>query len=493
MVKKQIIYIWFMSLIVLISYINPKVAYSQTSKLFLFIEKSDYMLGRPIRAEIYGVALKTKISDINLSKLNKNFGVLTDYSVNSTRDKRWPKQSVQILKFKLYPRYIGKLTLPQLNINDLKTKKRTIDVSIGETGEPIIFSSTNMPYERQKFIINISIKSDNATSRLSIRDDFNINGFESTTLPFSRIKEKDGTYTNKIGWALTALKNGEQKIELPPIEYSVSGVLRKQFYLPHKIINIKALPSYVPPTLPVGEITLQNHLPLTWLIQPDTLVYWNINIRGEVSNAYRLPAILRQLRSNSDFKFLPVSSKHSNEISSDNLLSVTNYTIPFKALSSGFLKLPKLTIQYFDPNTGEIKDTVYKSSRIFVLGLFWQVILITFVLYLIYNLLNIIYKKAIKLKISTQKRTKALGNLQEINNATQIKKSLQLIAEAECWPKNLTISQWGNYWEKKYQVNNGFNDLIQKISSFCYSLETNSDINELGLQLYNIIKNRKRC
>ena len=482
-----------MSLIVLISYINPKVAYSQTSKLFLFIEKSDYMLGRPIRAEIYGVALKTKISDINLSKLNKNFGVLTDYSVDDTRDKRWPNQSVQIIKFKLYPRYIGKITLPQLNINDLKTKKREINVNIGETGEPIISSSTNIPYERQQFIINISIKSDNATSRLSIKDDFNINGFESTSLPFSRIKEKDGTYTNIIGLALTSLKNGEKKIELPPIEYSVSGVLRKKFYLPHNIINIKALPSYVPPTLAVGEITLQNHLPNTWLIQTHTLVYWNINIRGKVSNAYRLPAILRQIRSNSDFKFLPVSSKHLSETSSDNLLSVTNHTIPFKALSSGLLKLPELTIQYFDPNTGEIKDIAYKSSRIFVLGLFWQVVLFTFILYFIYNVFSVIYKKAIKLKISTQKRTKALGNLQEINNATQIKKSLQLIAEAEYWPKNLTISQWGNNWGKKYQVNDGFDDLIQKISSFCYSLESNNDISKLGLQLYNIIKNRKRC
>ena len=69
---------------------------------------------------------------------------------------------------------------------------------------------------------------------------------------------------------------------------------------------------------------------------------------------------------------------------------------------------------------------------------------------------------------------------------------MKLIAEAECWPKNMTISQWGINWKKKYKVNDSFDDLMQKTSSFFYSLETNSDINELGLQLYSLIKNRKR-
>ena len=492
MVRKQMINIGLVFLLVLLSYFNPNVALSKTSKLLLFIEKSDYMLGRPIRAELFGVALKTKITDIDLSKLNKNFGVLTDYSVNDTRDKRWPNQPVQILKFKLYPRYIGKIIIPHLSANDLKTKEREIDVNIGGTGEPKISSSTNKPYERQQFILNISIKSDDSTSRLSISEDFKINGFESTSLPFIRIKEINGTYTNKIGWALTALKSGEQKIELPPVEYSVSGVLRKQFYLPHNIINIKPLPSYVPPTLPIGEITLESQPPYTWLIQADTLAYWKINIKGEVNNAYRLPAILRQIKSNSHFQFLPVNSKHLSEISNNNLLSITNYTIPFKALSSGFLKLPDLTIQYFDPNKGGIKDVTYKSSRVFVLGLFWEITLGIFVFYLIYTLFIFTFKKAIKLKISIEKRAQALCNLQEIENALQIKESIKLIAEAECWPKNMTISQWGNSWKGKYKVNDGFDDLIQKTSSLFYSLETNNDINELGLQLYSLIKNRKR-
>ena len=492
MVKKQTINFWVVSLLILLSYFNPKVAFSETSKLLLFIEKNNHILGRPIRAELYGVALKTQITDIDLSRLNKEFGVVTDYSINDTRDKRWPNQSVQILKFTIYPRYIGKIIIPSLNINNLITKKKEIVVNIGDTGEPKISLPTNMPYERQQFILNVSIKSDDSTSRLSIREDFNINGFESTLLPFSRIKEKNGTYSNNISWALTALKSGEQKIELPPVEYSVSGVLRKQFYLRQNMIKIKPLPSYIPPTLPIGKISLEAQPPYSWLIQTDTLAYWNINIRGEVSNTYRLPAVLRQIKSNSHFQFLPVNSKHLSEISNNNLLSVSNHTIPFKALSSGFLKLPDLTIQYFDPIKGEIKHLAYESRRIFVLGLFWQIVLGTFMLYLIYNLFNVLYRKSMKLKISNEKRTKALEYLQEIKNTKQMKDSLQLIAEAEYWPKNMTISQWGNNWKKKYQVNETFDDLMQKISSFLYSLETNDDINKLGLQLHNLIKNRKR-
>ena len=492
MVRNKTLNIGLMSLLVLLSYFNSSVALSETSKLFLFIEKSDYMLGRPIRAELVGVALKTKITDINLSKLNKSFGVVTDYSINDTLDERWPNQSVQILKFKLYPRYTGKTIIPSLNTNDIKTKEREIDVNIGETSKINISLTTQNPYERQQFILNVSIKSDDLSSHLSIREGFKINGFESTPLPFSRIKEKGGTYTNKIGWALIALKSGEQELELPPVEYSVSGVLRKQFYLPHHVINIKPLPSYVPPTLPIGEISLQSQPPYAWLIHSDTLAYWEINVKGKVNNAYRLPAILRQIKSNSHFQFLPANSKHLFEISNSNLLSVTNHTIPFKALSSGFLKLPILNIQYFDPNTGEIKDISYETDRIFVLGLFWQIILGFLLIYLIYNLFNFIYRKAIKLKTSKEKRTKALENLQEKINATQIKASIRLIAEAEYWPNNMTISQWGNNWKKRYQVNDNFDDLIQKISSFLYGLETNFDLNELSSELHSLIKNRKR-
>ena len=335
MVSKKIKKIGVVALLSLISYFNTNIAFPSTEKLFLFIEKSDFMLGRPIRVDLYGISLKTKITNIDLTKLDENFGVVTDYSINDTHDKRWPNQSVQILKLKLYPRHIGKITIPSLHASNIKTNEKEIDIGVGETSEPKIFLSAKNPYERQQFTLNISITSDNATSRLSIREDFKIKGFESTPLPFIRVKEKNGKYTNKIGWAITALKNGKQRIELPPVEYSVSGVLRKKFYLANNTINIRSLPSYVPPTLPIGEITVQSQPPSNWLIQTDSLAYWKINIKGKVNNSYRLPAILRQIKSNSQIQFLPVNSKHLSEISNSNLLSITNHTIPFKASSSG--------------------------------------------------------------------------------------------------------------------------------------------------------------
>ena len=462
MVRKRTTNILILSVFFLVSYFNSNKVFSDTPKLLLFIEKNNYILGRPIRAELYAIALQSKITDIDLSNLDNNFGVLTDYSVIDTRDNRWPNQSIQILKLKLYPRYTGKIIIPHLSTNGIKTKEKEINVDAGEIGTPNISFSVSSPNERQQFILNYSIRSNNATSRLSIRNDYKVNGFETTSLPFSRIKENDGTYTNKIGWALTALQSGEQKLVLPPIDYSISGVLRKQFYLPHNIINIKPLPSYIPPTLPVGKISLQSQPPYTWLIQADTLAYWNINIKGNVINAYRLPAILRQIKSNSQFQFLPVDSKHSRKISNDSHLSSTNHTIPFKALSSGFLKLPDITIQYFDPVNGEIKNLKIESKRIFVLGLFWQIILGSIIIYIIYILVKISLMKVKTLKTSAENRAKALYYLQNVKNSSDIKESIHLIAEAESWPKNMTLSQWGLNWKEKYTVNNGFDDLIQK-------------------------------
>ena len=462
------------------------------TQLILFIDKSESTLGRPIRAELYGISLKTKITNVKLNPLNNNFGVVVDYVINETSDKRWPGKSIQILKFKLFPRQIGNLTIPELSINSTQSQKKTIHVKQGKNSIPKVIFSTISPYERQQLIIHVAVMSTDSSARLSVKDETDIDGFESTPLNFKRIKNTGGTYLLRIGWALSAIKSGILKLELPPVTYSVSGVSRKQFYLPIKTLSVKALPSYLPPTIPVGKITIKSESINTNILQTNSLSYWNISINGALNNAYNLPPVLRQIKTNKQVSFLPVNSERNTETTDSTLFSTVNYSIPFKALQSGFVTLPKIEIQYFDPDDAKLKTIIHHSEDIFVLSVIWRGFLSLAIIFILFYIGRKINELWLGHTYSHNKRAQAIEKLHNNNDIKKTRESITLIAEAEYWPENITISQWANLWKNKYQVSNNFEGFISVLSADLYSSNANTKTTELSRKLLNIVKNRKK-
>ncbi len=462
------------------------------TQLILFIDKSESILGRPIRAELYAISLKNKITDVKLNALNNDFGVLVDYVINDTSDKRWPGKSIQILKLKLYPRQVGNLTIPGLSINSVQSQKKTIYVKQGKNSVPKVSFSTISPYERQQLIIHVAVISTDSSARLSIKDGADIDGFESTPLNFKRIKNTDGTYLLQIGWGLSAIKSGILKLEPPPVTYSVSGVSRKQFYLPIKTLDVKALPSYLPPTIPVGKVTIKSESVNTNILQTNSLSYWNISINGAFNNAYNLPPVLRQIKSNKKIKFLPGNSERHTKSSDSTLFSSANYSIPFKALQSGVVTLPKIEIQYFDPDDAMLKIITHRSEDIFVLSVIWRGFLSLAIFFILFYIGRKIYQVWQRHIYSHNKRAQAIEKLHDNMGIKETRESIILIAESEYWPANITISQWANLWQNKYQVSNNFEEFVSLLSADLYSLNSDTKTTELSKQLFNIIKNRKK-
>ena len=481
----------FILLILLFNNICYSSVNIDSEKLILYTDKSESILGRPIRVDLYGVNLKTKISDINLAVLNENFGVVIDYVINDTTDKRWPNKKIQILKFKIYPRQTGSIKIPGISTKNVSSQEKTILVTEGKTSSPLIILPKNKPYEQQQLIIHVKVLSADSTSRLSIDKKPVIENFASMPLPFERSKNKEGMYVLKIGWALTALKSGQLNLKLPPIEYSVSGVSRKKFFLPATPINIKALPLYLPPTIPIGRISIQSELSQNGLLQSDSISYWNIELEGNLNDSYKLPPILRQVKSNSQIKFLPVNSTRSIKTTNNSLISVVNHSIPFKSLKSGFLTFPEIQLQYFDPTNGKINTLTYKAKGAFVLSLFWRILFSLLIALIFIYIFRIGYKKWDRFKFSKTKREQAIIVLQD-NKTNSIRESIRLLIEAEYWHQNITVIQWGEYWGKKYQVNGSFDDFIEELSSYFYSASEEHNVNELSLQLLTLIKNKNK-
>ena len=78
------------------------------------------------------------------------------------------------------------------------------------------------------------------------------------------------------------------------------------------------------------------------------------------------------------------------------------------------------------------------------------------------------------------------------NDIKRIRESIFLLSEAEYWPKNITISQWEEYWKRKYQVSDNFEELIAEISFFLYGSNKACDTLKLSTQLLALIKERKK-
>lgn len=452
-------------------------------QLVLFIDKTESALGRPVRVELYGISLNTKLSDINLKGLKKNFGVVIDSSVSNTTDERWPNKSIQILQLKLYPRYIGKITIPKLESGKLYSKKKIINVVEGKTSIPELTFSSYAPYEHQQIQLHIKIISSDSTSRLSFKKDAVIKGFEYKPLQFKRTKQGNGRYLLQIGWTLTPLKSGTYKLELPPVEYSVSGVLRKRFFLPFNKVISKKLPQYLPPTIPVGKVSIQSEISPSGLLQKDSISYWKIRLQGQLSNAYKLPPVLRQLKSNDQIQFLPADSERTSHATNELFTSTVIHSIPFKALQNGFLTFPEIRYQYFDPENEKIKTIIYKKESIFVIGAFVRGVVIILFLLLASWTIWLSHKKWKKLKYSKHKREQAIELLNNPSHTLDIREAIHLLSQSEFWPVNLTISQWGEMWESKYQTKSDFKILINDLSSALYSPNSSHNLNEIAENL----------
>ena len=459
-------------------------------KIVLSIDKSSGELGRPIRVNLYGINLKTKISNIDLSPLKNNFGVIVDYVISDTIDARWPKKHVQILKLKLYPKITGEIKVPKIYFNNHGTLEQMVFINKGETSSPVLNVSVKNPYERQQFAANITIQTPSPTSRLTIDPEHKIKNFESTPLEFTRNKQNNGLYELRIGWALTALKNGKVTLNFPPIEYTVSGVSRKKFFIPTDNVNIRNLPLYLPPTTPIGKVNIKSSISNNGILSSNELYYLDIEVSGDFNSSYKLPPILRDVKSNSQIKFFPAITTRTFEKTPYHLTSIVKHSIPFKPLSSGLLTFPLIKLQFYDPTIGKINTYTHDINSIYVLNFFWKLTCFFLLLFILIYSLKLTYQKWQTYSFSKLKRESALKELQgsEIKN---IQKALALLIEAEYWAGNITVTQWGKEWKNKYHTNYSFDHLVASLSSCFYSSSEACNIKELSLQLEDIIKNKR--
>ncbi len=462
-------------------------------QILLILDKTEIQLGHHIDAELYGINLEEKLINIDLRELEKKFGVIIEETTEETEDPRWPDQPVQLIQLKLYPRQVGTLTIPILSLAGIQSKSQPILVKPGihrsHSGDinikrDITISSTQA-WERQQVVIEMKVTT--TDTFVSLRsEEPKIPGFEVFSLPEkTEIIQRNGTeYTVlHIGWALFSLSAGQYNIDIPPIEYRKSGQTLRTYFLPQQDLNIKALPPYIPPTMPVGKISIASALKSDKLILPDTLNYWDIELTGRKVSPNWMPPVLRQINSNPEIRFFPTNTQRKQTAIKGTLQSQVLHHIPFKPVVSGRLNLPTLRVQYFDPDSGRIITTTHQPQNVVVLGMFWRVFIGSLVCLLLLWTGKSLYDKFCFIRKRSHLRQNAVGLIEKANTIIDIRKAMCILARAEGWPTNMTLRNWALHWRSHFNVNNDFDILMKQLSKASYSQEHSIDLDRFRAEL----------
>jgi hypothetical protein len=467
-------------------------------QLKLILDKSEVQLGRHITAKLYGIDLPTRLSEINTQALSEDFGLVILESSEDDEDdnivRLWPNRRVQTMQFALYPRRSGALTIPELNLAGTYTQTQTVQVSQstkktrdGEIAiEQEIVISTQHPWERQQVRIAMTITS--ADQFISLRTETpRITGFEVFALPESsqQIRRNGVDYTRiSTGWVLFPLTAGTHTLDLPAIELRKSGRTQRTFYLPKQTLKIKALPPYIPPTMPVGKIDVSASLNTGHTLFPETLYYWNVSLSGTGVSPHWLPPVLRQIKTNDDVHFLPTDSEQAIDFNQSGMQSQITHRIPFKAKHNGRLKLPDLRIQYFAPDTGKIETITYQPKIPFVLSMGWRLLIAAFLCLLLFRAGQLLYQRIAHSVKRHRLRQSAFQQIKTATSADDIRHGLSMLSAAENWPTNLTLRQWAAHWKNSYKVNAHFDPAFNWLSQACYQTNQPMDIKALRSAIF---------
>lgn len=351
-------------------------------------------------------------------------------------------------------------------------------------------SSTTV-WERQQITMLAKVTTPDRFATLII-DTPKIEGFEIYTIPHSREQHSNGNHILRTGWILFPLQPGTHNISLPAVNYRLGGAIQQTFGMPGLKIQVKALPPYIPPTIPVGKVSIHNEIEPENLLKTDHLSYWHITLQGMSVPPVWLPPILRHIKSSSDVQFLSASSERTTTPDTQGVHGKVVHHIPLKPLSNGQLSLPTIQFQYFDPENGRIETIKYKPGKIIALSTTLRFLLAGVFSLLIFVLLRRAFMYFQIRLVQQRARNYALGLVSQAQDETELRHALRRYATAEGWPENLALSRWMSCYKQHYVPNHQLPQIIDNLSQIIYGQANHSDIGQIRNSLVHALTTAKK-
>jgi len=436
-------------LVTLLLLLYTTLSFAQ-GQLSIELSRHEIELGKHVLMTLKAPSSLPSLDSIDLTELAKTFHInkLADVEIDQGR---------QSWKFRLHPYRTGKHTLPRLHFHDYASEEidketyEEIYITVNNAIDPkskkplfVNYSvSTSTPWVRQQVLVTYQLTSSLRQYDLKITKP-NDSKFISHNLSLeeSVLENNNGDiYQYRTGFALFNLKSGPQQLELPPLVIKRDGTTTHRFYPAPIDLAVKALPAYLPATVPVGRLSLKMdsgwHFTFT-----QTLSNIEIGLIGHHVQLRHLPDIAYQLSSTDSIQTYPDLREEQQSDDANGLTSRIQYTIPLKSISQGIHSLQTIRLLHFDPVSGTLQSRRYELPMVISLHK-WLVIgigllLLAVIAYVLIRLFQYLRYQFIRYRYYRL----ALQQLSNATDANHIRSAMKLICKAESLSQNISPQQW---------------------------------------------------
>ena len=253
-------------------------------------------------------------------------------------------------QLRLYPRAPGEAVLERIALGGAVAGPLRVNVvpavRNGINGTPRWLPLPDRVWQGQMFEIGIEVALMHRSNHIAL-DDAVLPGFDVQPLP-RQTDSRNRVEVVRLPWRVTVLSPGSHRLELPAIEQRGRG--RWRFYLRAPEVRVVPLPSYLPPSVPVGKVTLESAL-----VGSNKRDYWQVLVR----NRGRLPDAPYGLRvALAGAAGIDPDQVEVSEVETDLAagVSLQRYRATLPDWSFGWGEGALINLRYFDTDAGELTE-----------------------------------------------------------------------------------------------------------------------------------------
>ena len=430
------------------------------SKLTILISDTDKQWGQFLRVTLRYHGPKM-LGDIDLQSWQQLMAVSFDDEYTDEDENGNP---IQVLQLRLHPRKTGKFQLPSLKLG--AAHSQAIDINISQ---PIVKNaaikldwqiSTLSPWQREAVLIRVQLQTSDYAVHIKL-DSPEHKQFLSRALKTERHILADGSYRFDAGWILYPIDNGLLKLDLPPVRYQIAGSDRRQFYLPLQTFQVKTLPNYLPPTLPVGKLNVDSQVSKN----KAGIKQWQLSIKTDALIPYGVPELDMQLATISEQDIANVVIKYTQQSDYSDHTNLSLYSSPMPDWLMPFGKSLKLTLRYFDTGTGRLGEISHDLPRRWNMPAWawWVTVILGFIIgvFILRHLQPWMLSQTNRLKLRHR-----------LGNAANIKQIRRIILDCG---HHVTLSEWDKNNQARKRA-------ARKLNCYCFSASGSEDSKHADFQ-----------
>ena len=367
---------------------------------------------------------------------------------------------------RLYPRKTGDKILASIALGGAIAQAVKIKVKPavrgGINGTPQWQPLPEIIWQGQTIEVSIVQHLLNASNQV-VAEDAQFPGFYAEQSE-QKISSQNNIKSVQLHWLLTAQSSGLVQLESPAIEQRGRG--RWRFYLPRVTIKVKPLPSYIPPTVPVGKLSIR-----TGVVVENDKPLWTIELQNEGQLPDEIYGMRRQLSELTGVSMESVDVLSIQPESSSPLTFNHQYRVSVPDWSWGFTDGPEIVVPYFDVAEGQIKTLSERLPGVWYFSREWR-----YVLFFVLALLSIIVlmtSSRVISNISAWQRYRYL--LQQTKTPHELRRLL--LAQGQ----SCTLDSWS-----ALKHNGSAKQIADQLNSLCYSRSCDISVDKIKQRVINL-------